>query len=319
MPLKSGSSSKTISANIRELHHGPNYAKTASKHGADVANKQAVAIAFSKARGRAFGGSVPGVGGMMMGGGMPQMMGAPAGIANIGAAQPPPPQNSPSPGVSSPMQTPLMGVGGNQTGVVPPQMGAGSPPMPQTTMGPPMATGGRAAGGAFDVSKGPSLNAPWTTRGEAHNVTRGPILSKVPGRTDAHATHVPSGSYVIPADIVSGRGQGNTIAGAHALQQMFKMGPYGSSPGTIKGGRGAPAAPRGRTKFKAGGHVPHHTGKPVRVNLAGGEVVVPPEHLLEVVHGDLKTAHEIMDRWVLTERKKLRKTLKGLPGPVKED
>lgn len=318
MPLKSGSSQKTIASNIAELHHGPNYAKTAAKHGKSVADKQAVAIAFSKTRGRAFGGSIPGVGGMMMGGGLPQMMGAPAGIANMGAALAPPPQNNPSAGVSSPMQTPLMGSGGSQTGIVPPQMGAGQPPqamppmmganpaMMSPQMGTQMATGGRASGSGIGIGAA-----------QRPHITRGPILSKVPGRTDAHFTHVPSGSYVIPADIVSGRGQGNTIAGATALEKLFKMGPYGSDAAPIKGGAGAPRA--GKAKFKGGGHVPHHTGKPVRVNLAGGEVVVPPENLLEVVHGDLKKAHEIMDAWVLSERKKLCKTLKKLPGPVRED
>jgi hypothetical protein len=35
---------------IRELHQGPNYAKTKRKHGAAVANKQAVAIAMATKR-----------------------------------------------------------------------------------------------------------------------------------------------------------------------------------------------------------------------------------------------------------------------------
>ena len=58
--------------------------------------------------------------------------------------------------------------------------------------------------------------------------------------------------------------------------------------------------------------------KPVRVNLAGGEIVVPPENLLSRVHPDLKMAHEIMDAWVVNERKNLRKELGKLPGPVRE-
>lgn len=50
MPLKEGSSKETISENIAEFHHGETYAKTKAKHGADTANKQAVAAAYSKAR-----------------------------------------------------------------------------------------------------------------------------------------------------------------------------------------------------------------------------------------------------------------------------
>jgi len=50
MPLKRGSSRKTVSSNIRELHKGPTYARTRRKFGAARANKQAVAIALSQKR-----------------------------------------------------------------------------------------------------------------------------------------------------------------------------------------------------------------------------------------------------------------------------
>lgn len=50
MPLKKGSSRKTVSKNISELHTGKTYAHTAAKFGKDKANKQAVAIAMSQAR-----------------------------------------------------------------------------------------------------------------------------------------------------------------------------------------------------------------------------------------------------------------------------
>lgn len=50
MPLKSGSSQKTISSNIDELHSGKTFARTKVKFGKAKANKQAIAIAYSKAR-----------------------------------------------------------------------------------------------------------------------------------------------------------------------------------------------------------------------------------------------------------------------------
>ena len=50
MPLKSGSSQKTISSNISELHSGNTFARTKAKFGKAKANKQAIAIAYSKAR-----------------------------------------------------------------------------------------------------------------------------------------------------------------------------------------------------------------------------------------------------------------------------
>lgn len=59
MPLKQGSSKKTVSSNIEELHKGKTYAHTRSKFGKKKADKQAVAIALSEARKS---------GGMMIGG-----------------------------------------------------------------------------------------------------------------------------------------------------------------------------------------------------------------------------------------------------------
>jgi hypothetical protein len=50
MPLKSGKSPKVVSSNIRELHSGPQYARTKSKLGKRTADKQAVAAALSQKR-----------------------------------------------------------------------------------------------------------------------------------------------------------------------------------------------------------------------------------------------------------------------------
>ena len=57
--------------------------------------------------------------------------------------------------------------------------------------------------------------------GEARKVFHGPIVTPIPGRTDRLPIHVYSGSYVIPADIVSGLGEGNTLAGYEAIKRMF--------------------------------------------------------------------------------------------------
>ena len=59
----------------------------------------------------------------------------------------------------------------------------------------------------------------------------GPIHSAVAGRTDHLPMHVPSGSYVIPADIVSAMGEGNTMAGFKNIKRIFGGTPYG-----VKGG-----------------------------------------------------------------------------------
>lgn len=50
MPLKKGSSSKTISSNIKEFHTGKTYGATEAKFGKARADKQAVAVALNEAR-----------------------------------------------------------------------------------------------------------------------------------------------------------------------------------------------------------------------------------------------------------------------------
>lgn len=299
------------------------------------------------------GGDSNGPSGVMPGvPGAAQTLGASqSGLAGPGAGQVGVPQNTvptpaPSPMTGSPMgvapppttpQGPLGGLGASfsnilsQLGPLGTAVQGGISQLPQfgplgaaaskglNSLGyaqggvvPDLATGG------FNVGHSPHLTPGFAEkalvrnehRGLTGGMTKGPILSAVPGRTDAHKTHVPSGSYVIPADIVSGRGQGNTIAGAANLQKLFKMGPYGTAPSALK--------PKAMKMRADGGATEGSDEVPVRVNLAGGEIVVPPENLTQVVHPDLKNAHEIMDRWVLHERKLLRKTLAGLRGPVKE-
>jgi hypothetical protein len=50
MPLKKGSSQKTVTKNIRELHKGPQFQATKRTHGEAKAHKQAIAIALEQAR-----------------------------------------------------------------------------------------------------------------------------------------------------------------------------------------------------------------------------------------------------------------------------
>lgn len=171
----------------------------------------------------------------------------------------------------------------------------------------------RAAGGSLKP-------ASWQVRNEARGMMHsGPIMSAVAGRTDHHPMSVKAGSYVFPADHVSSMGQGNTINGVAQLNHMFKMGPFGSSPGVIKGGAGAPRAPHIKA---AGGVAGKHHGEPVPINAAGGEFVVPPEKITEWMERsgftpDIDAGHKALDKWVVEHRKKHRKTLAKLPGPAK--
>ena len=122
------------------------------------------------------------------------------------------------------------------------------------------------------------------------------------GRTDILNRGVPAGGYVVPADVVSGLGEGNTLAGAGVIERMFGTGNHSV----------ANAQKVGQTKnFAKGG-----TTKSVPVKTAGGEYFLHPADLIRKF-GDLKRAHTILDKWVVSERAKHIKTLKNLPGPKK--
>ena len=72
-----------------------------------------------------------------------------------------------------------------------------------------------------------------TARAHGGKVHKGPIHSSVAGRTDHLPMHVASGSYVIPADIISAMGEGNSMAGFKVAKDIFsgsditKGTPYG--------------------------------------------------------------------------------------------
>lgn len=140
----------------------------------------------------------------------------------------------------------------------------------------------------------------------------GLINSPVAGRTDKINLHVGAGSYVVPADVVSGAGQGNTSAGAKTLTHMLTAGPYGLPAGKPRMAHPAfPKAPK--IKFASGGFV-----ESVPIVAAGGEYVVPPELVAHWGDGDLKNGHEALDRFVEGQRAQHIKTLRQLPGPKKD-
>jgi hypothetical protein len=123
-------------------------------------------------------------------------------------------------------------------------------------------------------------------------IHEGPIHSPVSGRTDHLPMHVASGSYVIPADIISAMGEGNTMSGFRQMKQILS---------------GAHAIPKA-----AGG--PVHA---VPIVAAGGEYVVTPHEVMWAGDGDMESGHEAFDGFVTGMRAKTIKTLKALPGPKK--
>jgi hypothetical protein len=143
----------------------------------------------------------------------------------------------------------------------------------------------------------------------------GPIHSSVAGRTDHLPMHVPSGSYVIPADIISAMGEGNTVAGFKHMRRMFGGTPYGggSTPyGTASTPYGEPLP------GKAEGGEDVGSEETVPIIAAGGEYVLSPNQVMHAGGGDLETGHRVLDEFVKRMRAETVKTLKNLPGPKKD-
>jgi 8-oxo-dGTP pyrophosphatase MutT (NUDIX family) len=74
---------------------------------------------------------------------------------------------------------------------------------------------------------GPAQELETTTVKTPGGFYSGPIHSSVAGRTDHLPMVVESGSYVLPADVVSHSGQSNTLAGFRVLRRTFGGEPYG--------------------------------------------------------------------------------------------
>lgn len=164
----------------------------------------------------------------------------------------------------------------------------------------------------------------------------GLLNSAGPGRTDTINTNVPTGAYVIPADVVSGLGEGNTLAGSAVIDRMFATAPHGiKAPVKVREGRGVhmPNPPSsayannylepqsvdtnfmntvGEGKYAKGGKT--DTGK-APVVVAGGEHVLSPQQII-AKFGSLKRGHRILDHWVVMMREKIAKEMLKLAPPV---
>lgn len=125
----------------------------------------------------------------------------------------------------------------------------------------------------------------------------GPIHSAVAGRTDHLPVHVASGSYVIPADIISAMGEGNSMAGFKVAERIFR------EPDGIKEPHKNPAFADTET---------------VPVVVAGGEYIISPQDVIYLGGGSMEDGHRMLDEYVKQYRQKTIKTLQGLPGPKKD-
>lgn len=131
-----------------------------------------------------------------------------------------------------------------------------------------------------------------------------------PGRSDTVPASVRPKSYVIPADVVSGFGQGNSLAGAKRLDLMFGQGPYGTS--QVKMHQAKPT-PHPMPKFAYGGQ-----GDGVEIKVSDGEYLVHPESI-QRLFGDAEYGHKVLDNFVIHARKKAIEHLSNLPPPKGSD
>jgi len=140
----------------------------------------------------------------------------------------------------------------------------------------------------------------------------GLISSPTPGRADSVSGALKAGSYVMPADVVSAMGQGNTMAGARALSGLMSMSPFNANAARAPKGRGMTA--KRMKRFADGGA----TEEEVPVNLSGGEFIFPPEAVAAFGNGDMQHGHEVLDAMVKEIRRKNLAHISQLPPPRKD-
>lgn len=157
------------------------------------------------------------------------------------------------------------------------------------------------------------------------------------GRTDIHNRDVPANGFVVPADVTSGLGQGNTMSGSSVIDRMMGAGPYGVKPGTgpegikLDGHGGHASFPKLQQARPArmpqeqgiapetdakGGITGGKKNELVPVVVAGGEHYINPADI-ERKFGSLDRGHKILRQWVISRRAKNIKELKKLPEPKK--
>lgn len=175
----------------------------------------------------------------------------------------------------------------------------------------------RDAGGGTGISL--SMASPWWTRQEARQADSTYLNGSTLGRADSIRTQAPSGSYVLPADVVAGLGEGNSLAGARVMQEILASGPHGTPEVPQTGGRNLPHAPAPRMLGEAkGGSVPDAgSGTPVDVMLSHGELVIAPHAVQRWGRGNIKRGHRLFDSFVLEQRRRNIAKLKSLPPPVR--
>jgi hypothetical protein len=175
----------------------------------------------------------------------------------------------------------------------------------------------RDAGGQMSMSQ---AMPGWSRSQQSQEVSgagaSGYLHGSTPGRADAILTTAPGGSHVIPADVTSGLGEGNSSAGAKIMERLLRTGPHGIAMPKSGRGMGMPRAPAPYREAATGGDVDDDESQ-TPVALSHGEFVISPQQVRAIGGGDLKLGHKILDDWIIAMRKQIIAMMKKLPGPVR--
>jgi len=204
----------------------------------------------------------------------------------------------------------------------------------------PRSTGGEvdpvdlAAHVARQPMQGGGMGTPWFERAEARELERpayGFTMGSGGGRTDKNNVTVGAGAYVLPADVVSGLGEGNSMAGAAVIDRMFRSLPYGIQPQpAARHGIGIPRPPAPFREGPAptlakGGEAEGDEHVPIAA--ADGEIILHPDQVYALGatylppgkprprEAILAHGHDVLDAFVKHVRGQTIKDLEELPGP----
>jgi hypothetical protein len=150
----------------------------------------------------------------------------------------------------------------------------------------------------------------------------GALKGKGKGRADDIKISARPGSHVIPADVVSAMGGGNSIAGHDILGQMF---PKSIKPRLQKGAMGqSKKVPNvsptkiqsvnmfgGRSTgkmFSDGGSVP--------IAVSDGEFIISPEDVKDVGEGNIDAGHKVLNDFIIRVRASTVDQLKQMENPT---
>jgi hypothetical protein len=161
------------------------------------------------------------------------------------------------------------------------------------------------------------------------------INSAVPGRVDRIPMRARTGSFVLPADVVSGLGQGNTMAGAKMWGDVFthavgggggikragapqgRINPMGKARSIAGPIPRPPPAPKPMKTFAEGGEI--DTGEvddgTTPIITAGGEMLIDPEIVTALGGGDPEEGVRILHDSIAAVRKQVQAYQRNLPTP----